>query len=130
MLSPPSKASTREGKGRYRSGPSHAVRAFMTEILKEAFVLVPKVVLENRNGCKLGKEKRGNYRIINKGQFSMRTARMIKAKMVVKFNDKRLESEKAKPRKLTNKWGDRAFFPCSLSLYFNHPHSFGMTTLI
>ena len=30
----------------------------MTKILKEAFVLVPKVVLENRNGCKLGEEKR------------------------------------------------------------------------
>ena len=57
LLSPLSMARTGEGKGWYRSGLSHAVTAFLTEILKEAFVLVPKVVLENRNGCKLGEEK-------------------------------------------------------------------------
>ena len=38
-------------------------------------MLVPKVVLENRNGCKLGEEKWAIMELFNKGQFSIQTAK-------------------------------------------------------
>ena len=43
--------------------------------VKKNFVLVPKVVLRNWNGRKIGEEKRAIMNLRDKGQFSMRADR-------------------------------------------------------
>ena len=51
-------------------------------------MLVPKVVLRNRNGCKIGEEKRAIMNLLDKGQFAMQTAKNSKRSSGHKINDK------------------------------------------
>ena len=59
--------------------------------VKKIFVLVPKVVLRNQNGCKIGEEKWAIMNLRDKGQFSMRADRDSKQSNCHKIIDKRLE---------------------------------------